>query len=161
MEREKLIKIIGGGIGLILLITIASVLTGDDVEPVFRRTIITQNTVMEISDEAASEADDVATRTLAARIGSTTASDRNRLSKIYRAQYGDSIKAVDKSLVTELEETPEGFDALYREQALKLLQRSRRNMEALQAEFAGEEARNMFKKARQNHRAHIKTLREE
>lgn len=158
MERTTLIKLAGVGVGLIVLIMILSWIFDDSLQPTFQETLIAQNTAVELSSAAASDANTPDTRALAARIASTTGSDRSNLLEFYEAEYGASVDAVDETVIEELNTTPEGYDSLYREAVGEQLRRSQRGMTALQRSFTNEEFNAIINKAQSNHEAHIQTL---
>lgn len=158
MDRDKLKIIIGTGIGLLLVIGVLSVILGDSVQPVYRRTLVAQNTIVEISSMAASDANNVSTRTLAARIASTTGSDRSNLMEVYQTQYGESVDAAEETRIEELDNATENYDGMYRDMVLQYLRQSQNRMDILQQSFTNRRLNAIINQARSNHETYIQTL---
>lgn len=161
MDRRKQLILIGIGVVLIIVFMVLSRITDDNIQPVFRDTLIAQNTVVELSNAAISNSSNPGVRNLAARISSTTASDRNQLSEFYDSAFDEPVKTADQEAIEKLENTHEGYDTQYRKLVLQYLQQSQRGMEALQANFTNTEFDAIIKQARNNHEAHIQKLSQE
>lgn len=149
---------IGIGVGLLLVIGILSVILSDSVQPVYRRTLVAQNTIVEISSMAASDANNASTRTLAARIASTTGSDRSNLMEMYQTQYDESVDAAEEARIEELDNTTENYDGTYRDMVLQYLQQSQNGMSTLQQSFTNRRLNAIINQARSNHKTYIQTL---
>lgn len=160
MSKEKLIVILGIGAVLIVVFMLISWIRSDDVQPMFRNTLIAQNTVVELSDMAISDAASPDTRAVAASILSTTSSDRNQLAELYESRYESSVNTADGTAIKELGETRENFDHEYRQLVLKYLEHSNQRMATLQREFTNEEFNAIIKQARTNHQTHIEKLKQ-
>ncbi len=158
MDRDKLKIMIGIGVGLLLVIGILSVILSDSVQPVYRRTLVAQNTIVEISSMAASDANNASTRTLAARIASTTGSDRSNLMEMYQTQYDESVDAAEEARIEELDNTTENYDGTYRDMVLQYLQQSQNGMSTLQQSFTNRRLNAIINQARSNHKTYIQTL---
>lgn len=133
---------------------------GDDAQPAFQSALTSQSTVVELSKIAVSDAPSPDTRALAARIASTTSSDRKQLLRFYRASYGEPEGLIEAPTVQELDNTHEDFSARYRQLTLRHLQNSYTKMADLQSEFTNEEFNAIITQARSNHKTHIQTLKQ-
>ncbi len=159
MSKEKIIVILGIGVVLIVIFMLISWIRSDNIQPVFRNTLIAQNTVVELSNMAISDASSPDTRTVAASIVSTTSSDRNQLADFYETRYESSVSTADETAIEELEETRESFDHEYRQLVLEYLEHSDQRMATLQQEFTNEEFHAIINQARTNHQTHIEKLK--
>lgn len=159
MDKSKLLVGLLVVAVLFIVVMVFRWVTADDTQRPFFEMLQIQNTVNELSDMATDQGR-AETRQIAASVRNTTTSDRAELGRVYVNVYQQSTpESVREEYIQELDDTSEGFDDVYRELAIELLEASQNQMQQLAPEFTGAESIRIFERSNQNHEEQLERIR--